>query len=326
MNEASTQIGGAFMLINLVPEFLRVVEAPDPLQAYHRYLDDHLPVLASYWHNYILDLTSPHVDEVVGRAVSADRRDLHELLDRTDVSALADQVIRRCEDLFEIDVPFDVYLMVGVGGANAGELVVGGRGIAFVCLEHFTGRANHESLGLGLRPELLALWVAHEVAHAVRYTAPESRSDLARVIREMRGTYDLWEAGSRATLLELLVNEGLAVAASRIAVPGFDSWDYLGYTRRQYRRLRQLEAFLVRATEIDLDRRGLGYRLRYLTGGVSAAQRLVGGKVIPERAGYYLGARMVEAIVAESGIARALRAEAGECRAAEERARGIHTA
>lgn len=85
MNEASTQIGGAFMLINLVPEFLRVVEAPDPLQAYHRYLDDHLPVLASYWHNYILDLTSPHVDEVVGRAVSADRRDLHELLDRKSV-------------------------------------------------------------------------------------------------------------------------------------------------------------------------------------------------------------------------------------------------
>jgi len=314
------------MLINLVPEFFRVVDAPDPLEAYRRYLDDHLPVLSSYWHNYILDLTSPHVDDVIGRALAADRRDLREVLDRLDVPALAADVMRRCEDLFEVDVPFDVYLMVGVGGANAGELVVGGRGIAFVCLEHFTGRPNHESLGLGLRPELIGPWIAHEVAHAVRYTAPESRSTLARVIRELRGTYDLWEAGSRATLRELLVNEGLAVAASRAVAPGFDSWDYLGYTRRQYRRLRQLEAFLSRVTELDLDRQGLGYRLRYLTGGVSAAQRLVGGKVIPERSGYYLGARMVEAIVAESGIARALRADARECRESEERARGIHTA
>ncbi len=314
------------MLINLVPEFLRVIEAPDPLEAYHRYLDEHLPVLASYWHNYILDLSSPHVDEVIGRTLGADRRDLRDLLDRIDIPTLASDVMRRCEDVFEIDVPFDVYLMVGVGGANAGELVVGGRGIAFVCLEHFTGRANHESLGLGLQPELLGLWIAHEVAHAVRYTAPDSRSDLARVVRDLRGTYDLWEAGSRATLLELLVNEGLAVAASRVVAPGFDSWDYLGYTRRQYRRLRQLDAFLTRVTDIDLDRRGLGYRLRYLTGGVSAAQRLVGGKVIPERSGYYLGARMVEAIVAESGIARALRADAVECRTSEERARGMHTA
>ncbi|MDH3290275.1 MAG: DUF2268 domain-containing protein [Gemmatimonadota bacterium] len=314
------------MLINLVPEFFRVVEAPDPLEAYRRYLDDHLPVLSSYWHNYILDLASPHVDDVIGRALAADRRDLHDVLDRLDVPALAEDVMRRCEDLFEVDVPFDVYLMVGVGGANAGELVVGGRGIAFVCLEHFTGRPNHESLGLGLQPELIGPWIAHEVAHAVRYTAPESRSTLARVIRELRGTYDLWEAGSRATLRELLVNEGLAVAASRAVAPGFDSWDYLGYTRRQYRRLRQLEAFLARVTEFDLDRQGLGYRLRYLTGGVSAAQRLVGGKVIPERSGYYLGARMVEAIVAESGIARALRADAVECRESEERARGIHTA
>ena len=38
-----------------------------------------------------------------------------------------------------MDCDVDVVLMVGVGAANAGELVVDGRGIAFVCLEHFTG-------------------------------------------------------------------------------------------------------------------------------------------------------------------------------------------
>lgn len=314
------------MLINLVPEFLAAATAADPLEAYRRYLDDHLPVLSAYWHNYILDLDSPHTEEVMRRALAADRRDLRALVEDHHLGRMAEETMRRCEELLEIDQPYDVYLMVGVGGANAGELVVGGRGIAFVCLEHFTGRPNHESLGLGLPPELLPLWIAHEIAHTVRYTAPDSRSELAQIVREMKGTYDYWESGSRASLRELMVNEGLAVAASRLVAPGFEPWDYLGYARRQYRRLRQLEAFLTSAVAAELDGRGLGFRLRYLSGGVSAAQRLVAGKVIPERAGYYLGHRMVEAFAADRGIAQALRADADECVRYDERARGIQTA
>ena len=300
------------MLINLVPEFLATLEAADAMEAYRRYLDDHLPVLSAYWHNYILDLDSPHADDVIRRAVLADRRDLHTMLTSVDVVAIAEETIRRCEDVFEMDLPVDVYVMVGVGGANAGELVVGGRGIAFICLEHFTGRSNHESLGLGLQPALVAPWLAHEIAHTVRYTSAGSRSEIARIVREMNGAYDFWETGSRASLRELLVNEGLAVTASRIVAPDFEPWDYLGYVRRQFRRMRQLEAFLMRVVEPELDERGLGYRLRYLTGGASAAQRLVGGKVIPERAGYYMGARMVESHVGRVGVADALRAPALE--------------
>ena len=49
--------------------------------------------------------------------------------------------------------------MVGLGGANAGELVVGGRGVAFICLEHFTGRVNPETYGMGLPPDLIPLWI-----------------------------------------------------------------------------------------------------------------------------------------------------------------------
>jgi hypothetical protein len=310
------------MIINLVPDFMAVLEAADPLEAYLHYIDDHLPVLSSYWHNYILDLDSPHAEDIMRRTLEADRRDLHTLTAAVDVAALADETLVRCVDLFEIDSPLDVYLMVGVGGANAGELVVAGRGIAFVCLEHFTGRANPETLGLGLRPDLLPLWIAHEIAHNVRYCSPGSNSEMKRLIREMNGNYDYWESGSRATLGELLVNEGLAVAASKKAVPGFQLWDYLGYTRRQYRRLRELEAFLTHHLEGEMESTGLGYRLRYLSGGMSAAQRLLEGKVIPERSGYYIGLRMVEATVASRGIAQALRASAEDCRELEDRAAG----
>jgi hypothetical protein len=314
------------MLVNLVPEFLAVLAAPDPLAAYHDYLDRHKPVLQSYWHNYVLDPTSPHAEQVIGAALRADRADLERLLEDVDVSAIADDALQRSLEQLEADCPVDLYLMVGVGAANAGELVVGGRGIAFVCLEHFTGRANPQTYGLGLAPHLLTLWIAHEVAHAVRYTSPTSRADLKRLVADLRGHYDFWDTGSRASVRELLVNEGAAVATAQAVAPGFEPWEYFGYTRRQYRRLRELDAFVRRTTAPVLDQTGLGLRLRFLSGGMSPAARLMGGKVLPERSGYYLGLRLVESYLAERGLASTVRAAVQEFKRADERALGIQSA
>jgi uncharacterized protein YjaZ len=179
---------------------------------------------------------------------------------------------------------------------------------------------------MGLSPNEIALWITHELAHVVRYTSPDSRSEFPRIIQETRGFYDYWESGSRASLRELLVNEGLAVAAAQAVVAGHEPWTYLGYSRRQYRRLRELDAFLQRAVEPELEHSGLGYRLRYLTGGMSPSARLVNGKVIPERSGYYLGLRMVESLIEEVGIEQALRAAPVEFRDAAERAAGVQSA
>jgi len=314
------------MVINLIPEFFAALAAPDPLQAYHRYLHEHHSVLGAYWHNYVIDLDSPHAEGVMVRALAAQRKDLQQMLERVDVAALAEDTMIRCQELFEIDRPTQLYLMVGVGAANAGELVVNGSGIAFICLEHFTGRPNPDSYGIGLPPEQMRLWIAHEIAHTVRYTSPGSRSELARVIREAGGNYDYWDSGSRTTLRELLINEGLAVAAAQAIMPSAEPWQYLGYSRRQYRRLRELDAFLRRSVQRDLDQTGLGFRLRFLSGGMSPNARLVNGKVIPERSGYYVGWRMVETLVRHKGIAAGLRAAAHEFPEAEERDAGIQTA
>jgi hypothetical protein len=313
------------VLINLLPDFLAVLDAADPEAAYQQYRDAHRPVLDAYWHNYVLDPDSSHAETIVASALKAPRDDLRGLAE-TDLAALAEEAIGRAEELLQIDRPTDCYLMVGVGGANAGELVVGGRGIAFVCLEHFTGRVNPGTYGMGLPPDLIPLWLAHELAHSVRYTSPTSQSEMRRLVADLGGYYDYWQTGSRATLRELLVNEGLAVHASRAVAPAFDPSDYFGYPRRQYHRLRELEAFLRRGVEPELERAALGLRLRYLSGGMSPAARLVSGRVIPERSGYYLGYRMVEALVAERGLAAALRAPAAEFQAAEDAARGIQTA
>jgi len=310
------------MLVNLVPEFLACLAAPDPVAAYHSYLERHAPVLSSYWHNYVLDLESPHSERVIVETLRAERDDLLRLLEDVDVVRIADDAQARARDQLEADCPVDLYLMVGVGAANAGELVVDGRGVAFACLEHFTGRANPQTGGLGLAPHLLPLWIAHEVAHTIRYTSPTSRAELKRLVAEGEGSYDFWTTGSRATLRELLVNEGLAVAASQAVAPGFEPWEYFGYGRRQYRRVRELDAFLRRAAAPELDRRGLGLRLRFLSGGMSPASRLVGGKVLPERSGYYLGHRLVERFVTERGLAPAVRAAAEEFQTEEERSMG----
>lgn len=314
------------MLVNLVPEFLATLTASDPSAAYHEYLDRHRPILSAYWQNYVIDPQSPHAEPIIETALRADRSDLKRLLEDVDVIALAEEALRRSAELLEADCPVDLYVMVGVGAANAGELVVGGRGIAFVCLEHFTGRANAQTYGMGLSPELLPLWVAHEVAHALRYTSPSSRAALRRLVGELGGYYDAWEIGSRASLRELVVNEGVAIAASQAVAPGFDPWEYFGYNRRQYRRLRELDAFLRRSSAVELDASGLGLRLRYLSGGMSPSARLLAGKVLPERSGYYLGLRLVENYFAEHGAASTVRAAVEELRQADDRASGIQTA
>jgi hypothetical protein len=314
------------VLINLLPDFLDILDQPDPEAAYRRYLDSHRPLLAAYWSNYVLDLDSPHAAEVIATAVRADRTDLFAMLDQVDLPRLAEEALHRAEDLLQVDRPTDCVLMVGMGAANAGELVLGGRGVAFICVEHFTGHANPETHGMGLAPELAPLWVAHEIAHTVRYTSPESASEMRRLVAEAGGHYDYWLTASRATLRELLLNEGLAVHASQAVVPGIDAADYFGYPRRQYQRMRELEAFLRRAAHHDLDRSGLGLRLKYLSGGMSPTARLALGRVLPERCGYYLGHRMAEPLVSSRGIAAALRAPVTEFQAAEDAATGIRTA
>jgi len=302
------------MLINLLPDFFAVLDSTDPLAAYQRYLSTHRRILDGYWNNYVIPPDGPHFINILRGVIAADRSDLRSTLERTDVVTLARQVEERCSRAFQIDVDFDIVLMVGVGGANAGELVVDHRGVAFVCLEHFTGVNNPDTFGLGLDPELLPLWLAHEVAHVVRYTSPGSRSEV-RPLVEAAGYYSYWETARTVSLRELVINEGLAVHASQLVSPGHAAWEYFGYVRRQYARIREMEPTIQRAIEPDLDQAALGLRLRYLSDGMSDDARMAGRQILPERSGYYLGARMVAGAVERHGLPWALRASAAEIRA-----------
>ncbi|HEX9564233.1 MAG TPA: hypothetical protein VF981_09690 [Gemmatimonadaceae bacterium] len=300
------------MLVNLLPDFLAVLNSSDRVAAYHRYYDAHRHRLAAYWHNYVLDPDTPHFADVARMAALADRTDLLAMLGRTDVVSMARETEVQCANLLAADVDVDVILMVGVGAANAGELVVAGRGVAFVCLEHFTGVPNPETQGMGLDPELIPLWLAHEIAHAVRYTSPGSRSEMRRLIEEADGYYSYWETGRRASLGELVINEGLAVEFSRSVRPGHAAWEYFGYARRQFARARQVEPIVTRAVLADFDSAALGLRLRYLSGGMSDEARTIERTIVPERAGYLVGSRLVASAMDLQGPAWAIRAAARE--------------
>jgi hypothetical protein len=303
------------MLINLLPDFFALLDSPDPVAAYHRYFEAHRRILEAYWLNYVLEPVGPHFEDIVRSTVGADRSDLRGMLERTDVVTLARAAEMQAREVLAADVDVDVVLMVGVGAANAGELVVDGRGMAFLALEHFTGVVNDTTDGLGLDPELMTLWLAHEYAHAVRYTSPTSRSEMREAVDGADGYYSYWDTGRNVSLREHLVNEGLAVNVSRAVSPGHAAWEYFGYQRKQFSRIRELEPVVRQAATAEADGKGLGLRLKYLSDGVSEVTRTVNRSVLPERSGYYLGAKMVELAVDARGLDWAIRANALEIEA-----------
>jgi uncharacterized protein YjaZ len=137
-------------------------------------------------------------------------------------------------------------------------------------------------------------------------------------VEDAGGYYSYWETGRQASLRELLVNEGLAVHVSRAVSPGHAAWEYFGFARKQYARAREVEPVLSRALITDGDRTALGLRLRYLSGGMSDEARTVERTVLPERSGYFLGARMVDDAIATRGYAWATRASVHELAAVNE--------
>ena len=83
------------VLINLLPDFLAVLDAADRECRLPTYRDNHRPILDAYWRNYVLDPDSPHADEIVSSALHADRSDLLEAAASVDLERLADEAIAR---------------------------------------------------------------------------------------------------------------------------------------------------------------------------------------------------------------------------------------
>ena len=143
---------------------------------------------------------------------------------------------------------------------------------------------------------------------------------MRQAITDMGGYYSYWETGKRVSLRELIVNEGIAIHVSRVISPGHAAWEYFGYDRREYARVRELEPIVTRSLVGSLDSAGLGLRLKYLSDGMTDERRKAGEYILPERSGYYVGAKMAEHAVATKGYAWTVRASAHEISAASDQA------
>jgi hypothetical protein len=73
-----------------------------------------------------------------------------------------------------------------------------------------------------------------------------------------------------------------------------------------------MEPTITRSIAGSLDSSGLGLRLKYLSDGMTDERRKAGEQVLPERSGYYVGARMTEHAIATRGYAWTVRATAQE--------------
>jgi hypothetical protein len=62
----------------------------------------------------------------------------------------------------------------------------------------------------------------------------------------------------------------------------------------------------------EFDNAALGLRLRFLSSGMSDESRLVDRTILPERAGYFVGSRLVAPALELNGAAWAVRAAAHE--------------
>ncbi|MDH5642861.1 MAG: DUF2268 domain-containing protein [Gemmatimonadota bacterium] len=296
------------MIINLIPEFLDAVQKPDPVAGYFEHLERHKSVISAYWNNYVVDPFGPNAEKVVEEMVGVP---WNSIMDIRQIETLVDDLTELMDILnktYSIDFPIDIYLSVGAGTVQIAELVENGKGVLVVCLEHFSAQTNPKDIGRRLPWELLRIWVAHGVAHLVRFSSKTSDSEIRNVIAETHGSYDHWEVGSRVTLGELLVNEGLAIAGMKKIEPRKPAHVYLDYGAAAYKRIRRMESFLRRTVQREIDSSGVGYRLRYFTRGSSSASRLIDGRLIPERSGYYLGYRLIERKLGTLDLADALRA------------------
>ena len=235
------------MLINLIPDFFALLDSSDPSAAYRRYYTSHLRILEPYWRNYVLDPDTSHFEDVARSVMQADRHDLRGMLERTDVVSLARETELRCAAVLEPDSDMDVVLMVGVGAANAGELVTEGRGIAFVLPRAFHRRRQipirRDSVSI---PRSFPLWLAHNCARRALHVAYEPQRT-PRADHRSRWLLFLLGHRSASDAARAHVNEGIAVEVARVVSPGHAEWEYYGYTRRQYARIRELEGVLARA-------------------------------------------------------------------------------
>lgn len=153
-----------------------------------------------------------------GAAVVARHRDrLRELVGQYAWRTAIEEGIRAAAVTFnQVGPDVRVYALIGAARSGASAAWWDGRGLAFVWLESWLGPgATGELQDLSL--ESLPVSISHEVAHAIRYSLPDTHSNVPRLAA--LDPTELPQHWSHIPLRELMYDEGLATRFSIDAFP-----------------------------------------------------------------------------------------------------------
>ncbi len=150
-----------------------------------------------------------------------------------------------------------------------------------------------------------------EFARAATVITRWCAADSASAVRQHAATgWNRLQLQRDVELREWICAEGLGVHLVQQLLPSLPAHRAVGVSRGALSALRRREKSLHALLDADLDQRGLGLALRWLTPAAPAGQRTVSGVVIPPMAGRYLGWRMLAARVGRTGLREAIRMEA----------------
>jgi uncharacterized protein YjaZ len=246
------------------------------------YLKPNRRIIDAYYRNFVTDGTRPWNEcvEMYRRRWFEEAEHREQVLDRLrgfDFRRHAEHCMTQIEPVLPGAMNVDVVILLGVGTSNAFQLLMDGKPVVCVAVEAWGGKFYNVDLPF----DDVLIWLAHEMGHALRYRHPTH--PLAEWFH--KNGFRLGEAASRLPLYEFLVDEGLAVTASRFVAPERPLHQILGYTQEQLVWCVEHEKeVLFHLETIWRDPPGAEGYWRYFGDG---------GEGLPERVGYYVGYRLV---------------------------------
>ena len=276
------------MIRDLVSPWLAAVEATDSTHARSAFRARHAALLEA------LRLTrTPALDAL---PLTTDQNQLRSLARRAADPATQQQLRDAIGQATALgaDRCNTVTLLAGDASGTASEPLFRPDPQAVLFVE--TGAKDHE----------LTVALSGAIAALTRWSAPSTPSVFARTIVAAR---DRWEAARTVPLREWIYTEGVGLHLAAALLPDLPPYQLIGVHHAAFSRLREREKLFRALLDVDLDERGVGLLLRWLTPGAALGPRTVGDVVLPPMTGRYLAWRMTADRVERVGLRDALLAE-----------------
>jgi hypothetical protein len=277
------------VIVDLVAPWSAAVEAADSPQARAAFRTRHAPLL-----DVLRRARAPLSDTLpLSTDVDALRSMTRRAADPTFQQQIRDTVTRAAR--LGADRCDGVALLAGDGTGDAAEPIPWPDADAVLFLDRIADDSG------------MTTALARAIAALTRWGAADSHS---MVRHDAREGWDRWQAAYDVPLREWIYTEGVGLHLAQALQPGLLPHELLGVTPAAFGRLRQREKVFQELLAADLDQRGIGLLLRWLTPGAPAGARTIGSVVLPATSGRYLAWRMLDERVARAGLAEAIRLEA----------------